>query len=196
MSLGRHNEALHDYSAAIKLSPEIAVLYVHRAKACAVNVVGDGRVAVAAYADGTLRWHRIDDGREILAFMPLADRRNWVAWTPDGFYAASPGAQSVLRWHVNRSGPAHLRLDFAEQDAHDLLSALSGTQDALYGLGSRQYLADKTFSPLAALFISVRGLYMAISTDFQYRHRRNAPEADPELDLLGPLRDSLAATST
>jgi hypothetical protein len=29
---------------------------------------------------------------------------------------------------------------------------------------------------------------MAISTDFQYRHRHNAPEADPELDLLGPLR--------
>jgi hypothetical protein len=36
--------------------------------------------------------------------------------------------------------------------------------------------------------VRVGKLYMAISTDFQYRHRRNAPEADPELDLLGPLR--------
>src|SRR3712207_3725585 len=43
----------------------------------------------------------MDDGREVLALMPLADRANWVAWTPEGFYAASPGAHGVLRWHVN-----------------------------------------------------------------------------------------------
>jgi uncharacterized caspase-like protein len=42
------------------------------------------------------------DGVELLAFMPMADRANWVAWTPEGFYAASAGAQGVLRWHVNR----------------------------------------------------------------------------------------------
>ena len=35
-----------------------------------------------------------------------------------------------------------LRLDFAQQDAHDVVSALGSTQDALYGAGSRQYLAD------------------------------------------------------
>src|SRR3712207_9272453 len=46
----------------------------------------------------------MDDGREVLALMPLADRLNWVAWTPEGFYAASPGALGVLRWHVNRPG--------------------------------------------------------------------------------------------
>ena len=68
----------------------------------AVNVTGDGRLAVAAYGDGTIRWHRMDDGREILAFMPFADRTNWVAWTPEGFYAASPGAHGVLRWVVNQ----------------------------------------------------------------------------------------------
>jgi hypothetical protein len=44
----------------------------------------------------------MDDGREILAFMPLADRTNWVTWTPEGFYAASAGAHGVLRWLVNQ----------------------------------------------------------------------------------------------
>jgi WD40 repeat protein/uncharacterized caspase-like protein len=68
----------------------------------AVNITGDGRMIVAAYADGTIRWHRLDDGRELLAFMPLADRVNWVAWTPDGIYSATPGSHGVLRWHVNR----------------------------------------------------------------------------------------------
>jgi len=68
----------------------------------AVNITGDGRLVVAAYGDGTIRWHRMADGAELLAFMPLADRSNWVAWTPEGFYAATAGAQGVLRWHVNR----------------------------------------------------------------------------------------------
>jgi WD40 repeat protein len=67
-----------------------------------VNITRDGRMVVAAYADGTIRWHRLDDGRELLAFMPLADKVNWVAWTPEGFYGSSPGAKNVLRWHVNR----------------------------------------------------------------------------------------------
>ena len=43
----------------------------------------------------------MDDGREILALIPQADRRNWAAWTPEGFYAASPGAHGLLRWQVN-----------------------------------------------------------------------------------------------
>lgn len=59
----------------------------------AVNITGDGRLLVAAYADGTIRWHRMDDGRELLAFFPLIDKKNWVAWTPEGFYGATAGAQ-------------------------------------------------------------------------------------------------------
>jgi uncharacterized caspase-like protein len=71
-------------------------------EAFAVNITGDGRLVIAAYKDGTIRWHRMDDGRELLALMVLADKTNWVAWTPEGFYAATPGAFGVLRWQVNR----------------------------------------------------------------------------------------------
>jgi WD40 repeat protein len=74
--------------------------------AWAVNITGDGRLVVAAYGDGTIRWHRMSDGAELLAFMPLADRTNWVAWTPEGFYAATASAQGMLRWHVNRGWDA------------------------------------------------------------------------------------------
>jgi DNA-binding beta-propeller fold protein YncE len=72
----------------------------------AVNLTADGRLVVAAHGDGTLRWHRMDDGRELLALFLLADRTNWVAWTPEGVYAATPGAYGVLRWHVNRGWDA------------------------------------------------------------------------------------------
>ena len=68
----------------------------------AVSITGDGRLVVAAYGDGTIRWHRMDDGRELLALFVLANKQDWVAWTPEGFYGATPGAFGALRWQVNR----------------------------------------------------------------------------------------------
>jgi hypothetical protein len=70
--------------------------------AWAVNISGDGRLVIAAYGDGTIRWHRVDDGRELLALYVLADKQNWVAWTPEGFYGATAGAFGLLQWQVNR----------------------------------------------------------------------------------------------
>jgi WD40 repeat protein len=72
----------------------------------AANVTPDRRLVIAAYGDGTIRWHRMDDGRELLALYVLSDKTNWVAWTPEGFYDATPGAFGVLRWHVNRGADA------------------------------------------------------------------------------------------
>jgi WD40 repeat protein len=72
----------------------------------AVNISGDGRLAIAAYGDGTIRWHRMTDGVELLAFMALADRSNWVAWTPEGYYASTADMHRVMRWHVNRGWDA------------------------------------------------------------------------------------------
>jgi WD40 repeat protein len=67
----------------------------------AVNIADAAGLVIAAYADGTIRWHRLEDGVEVLAFMPLADQKNWVAWTPEGFFYATPAARKLLRWHVN-----------------------------------------------------------------------------------------------
>jgi WD40 repeat protein len=69
--------------------------------AWAVNVSGDGRSVVAALGDGTIRWYDIRDGREELAFFPHADRKRWVAWTPSGYYQASPGGEDLIGWHLN-----------------------------------------------------------------------------------------------
>jgi hypothetical protein len=67
-----------------------------------VNISGDGRLVATAYGDGTIRWHRMEDGRELLALFVLKDKQNWVAWTPEGFHYSTPGAFGVLQWHVNR----------------------------------------------------------------------------------------------
>src|SRR5579883_3285936 len=54
------------------------------AAATDLNASGDGRLLVAALADGTLRWHAAQDGRLLLSWFPFRDRRRWVAWTPSG----------------------------------------------------------------------------------------------------------------
>jgi WD40 repeat protein len=69
--------------------------------AWASNITGDGRLLVAAHDNGIIRWHRLDDGRELLTLYPMLNKRDWVAWTPEGVYAATPGAQGILKWHVN-----------------------------------------------------------------------------------------------
>ena len=76
----------------------------------AVNASHDGRVVVSADDDGAIRWHRADDGRELLALQVLPNKErdpakwDWVLWTPEGFYEATPGAEDVLKWVTNH-GP-------------------------------------------------------------------------------------------
>ncbi len=67
-----------------------------------VNISGDGKLVVAAMGDGTLRWYRLADGKELLALYVQARDRRYVAWTPKGYYAASPGAEDLIGWNVNR----------------------------------------------------------------------------------------------
>src|SRR5262249_15995600 len=67
-----------------------------------VNLSQDGRLAVAAAGDGTIRWYRMSDGRELLALFLEREHREWIAWTPKGYYMASPGGSHLIGWHVNR----------------------------------------------------------------------------------------------
>ena len=67
-----------------------------------VNMSQDGKLAVAALGDGTIRWYRSSTGQELLAFFPHKDKRRWVIWSPSGYYDASPGAETLIGWQVNR----------------------------------------------------------------------------------------------
>jgi WD40 repeat protein len=77
--------------------------------AWAVNIAQDGRLVIAAFSDGSIRWYRSDDGKELLALFvyvpekPDADKR-WILWTADGYFNASPGGEDLIVWHVDR-GP-------------------------------------------------------------------------------------------
>jgi WD40 repeat protein len=67
-----------------------------------VNIARNGKLLLAAYGDGTVRWHRLDDGEELLALFVHAKDQRWIAWTPKGYYMASPGAEDLIGFHINR----------------------------------------------------------------------------------------------
>jgi hypothetical protein len=66
------------------------------------NIVQGGQLVLVVYDDGTIRWHRWSDGKELLALFVDTRSKRWVAWTPAGYYMASPGGEDLIGWHVNR----------------------------------------------------------------------------------------------
>ena len=82
----------------------------------AVLVTRDGRWVIAALSDGTIRWYRLHDGSEVLAYFPHVNGEDWVAWTPGGYYMSSPRGDALLGWHVNRGADEapdfHLAVQF------------------------------------------------------------------------------------
>jgi WD40 repeat protein len=66
-----------------------------------VDITPDGRLIVAALGDGTIRWYRMSDGVEVLSLFMHPDGVRWIAWTPQGYYDASLGADDLIGWHIN-----------------------------------------------------------------------------------------------
>lgn len=93
--------ATSDY--LIRFDPQGGVLWRQPAPAegWGANISGDGKLALAAFGDGTIRWYRMADGEPLLSlFMHRASKR-WIAWTPKGYYTASPGGEDLIGWVVN-----------------------------------------------------------------------------------------------
>jgi WD40 repeat protein len=67
-----------------------------------VNIPVGGRFLIAAYSDGTIRWHRLSDGTEVLTLFVNAKTREWVLWTPQGYYASSVNGDQMVGWHLNK----------------------------------------------------------------------------------------------
>jgi hypothetical protein len=75
------------------------------AAAWAVTVSADGKIAVAALLDGTLRWFGVGDDGSLTPRATLfaaADGKRWVLFTPSGFFdEADLGGQNLVGFHVN-----------------------------------------------------------------------------------------------
>lgn len=72
------------------------------AVAWGVNISGNGKFALAALSDGSIRWYRLADGREVLAYFPHGNGLDWIAWVPEGYYMSSIYGDNYVGWHLNR----------------------------------------------------------------------------------------------
>jgi WD40 repeat protein len=69
---------------------------------CAVNISGDSRIAVASFADGIIRWYRMEDGQELLSLFPHRDKKRWAIWTASGYFDVTEGISQMIGWHINQ----------------------------------------------------------------------------------------------
>lgn len=117
-----------------------------------VNLSADGRWLIAGFADGTVRWFRTSDGTEQLALLPHADGKRWVAWTPRGFYAASPGGEDLFGWQMD-NGPSRAADFFpgsrfrAGYFRPDVIAQVIGTSDTQTALVSANQDAGRKPPP-------------------------------------------------
>jgi len=68
----------------------------------AVKASGNGKVAVTALSDGTIRWYRMEDGILLMTLFAHREENRWVLYTPDGYYDCSPDAETMIGWQINQ----------------------------------------------------------------------------------------------
>ncbi len=79
----------------------IRTFHGHTGEVFSVSVSRDGRMLASASNDQTIRLWNIATG-ECLAILFVASDHEWVCWTPQGFYIASPQGEDYIGWHRNQ----------------------------------------------------------------------------------------------
>jgi hypothetical protein len=117
---------------------------VFQAPSNTVNAVApspDGRYLLSGSRDRVVRvWDLSEQANRVRPVLSLFFAGNdWIAWTPEGYYAASPGGEQLMGWQVN-NGPdqlasfhpaARFRNTFYRPDVIKLLLAAGSLQTAL-----------------------------------------------------------------
>jgi WD40 repeat protein len=75
------------------------------ASAVGINALAlspDDRYLLTSCGDQTLRIYSVETGAVLLSLFTAENE--WVAWTPEGYYACSPGGERLMGWYVG-NGP-------------------------------------------------------------------------------------------
>ncbi len=176
-----------------------------------VNHSADGTIIMAALGDGTIRWYRTSDGAELLALFVHAPDKRWIVWTPTGYYAASPGGEDLIGWHINGMTwddavnffPASRFRDRFYRP--DIVQLVLETRDEAAAIVAANVIAKrkndgalsiKDLPPVIEVIADAQGLE-ADETNLELRYRLRAPSGREvtkiEVRVDGQLSDVIAA---
>jgi hypothetical protein len=162
-----------------------------------VNVSSDGRLGIVAYEDGTVRWHRISDGKELLALFMHPDGQRWILWTPQGYYDASLGADELIGWQVNRGldhAPdfypvSQFRSRFYRPDVIQRVLQTLDVEEAVREVDKEGNRATTRAVPILSLLrpvveiIAPKDPAVADKTDLELTYRVQLPSPDDQLTV-------------
>lgn len=72
----------------------------HTGDIWAVAVSADGHLLISGSDDQTVRLWNVDTRENIISLFYGQDGE-WIMWTPQGYYAASPSGDKHVGWHIN-----------------------------------------------------------------------------------------------
>ena len=163
-----------------------------------VDFSADGKILAVAYDDGTIRWLRGSDGKELLALFVEPQSRKWVAWTPSGYYMASAGGEGMIGWHVNRGWTQEA--DFfpasqfrTEYNRPDIVRLVLKTRDEAEAIRQANAAAQREAAkPVAAALPPVVTItspkggshFSGDSVEIAYSLRSSSGESIDRLDVL------------
>jgi len=93
---------------------EIGEFVGHESDVYAIAASPDGRYLVSGSSDQTVRLWNLKT-RELLVTIFRGEDGEWVMWTPQGYYAGSPGADKIVGWQINRGADKAADYVTAEQ---------------------------------------------------------------------------------
>ncbi len=153
----------------------------------------DGRFLLSGSGDQTVRLWNLKTRELIVTFVATQDGE-WVMWTPQGFYASSPGADGMVGWQINHGSEreadyitaAQLRRHLNRPDivtrAIELSSAEAAVKEAP---GANFKLDDLLAKPMPKLRIiepvPIRSHHSPLTGDF--------PKSVPTLRVIAPAPD-------
>lgn len=98
----RPSKLVGDALVASKLMKLVRKFRGHTGAVTFVTPSPDGRHFISGSLDQTVRLWDPEQEEPLLSI--LATGSDWIAWTPQGYYAASPGGERLMGWQVN-NGP-------------------------------------------------------------------------------------------
>lgn len=92
----------------------VGQLVGHTSDIWAVSPSPNGKYLLTASNDCSLKIWSWEQGKLLVSLFVAGD--DWIAWTPEGYYAASPGGEQLMGWQLYRGfdelGEFHAAADF------------------------------------------------------------------------------------